>query len=93
MRMAKCGDRILFGTIRSAEVKYRESKKERKNEKKDDYAQLTGNSRANAITLYFRVQYSILEIGLKKLGKPAAMRVVIPACIYVSHESSCWVNC
>jgi len=89
--MAKCEDRMLFDTIRSAEVKYTESKKKKK-EKKEDYAQLTGKSRANAVTLYFRVQYSILEIGLKKRGKPAAMRVVIPACIYVSNESSCWVN-
>jgi len=67
MRMVKCEDRMLCDIIRSEEVKYTQSKKKKK--KKDDYAQLTGKSRANAITLYFRVQYSILEICLKKTGK------------------------
>jgi len=37
------------------------------------------------------LEYSVLDIRLKKLGKPAATRVVIPACMYISSEFSRWV--
>jgi len=86
MKMAKCEVRTLFDTIRSAVVTYTESNKPWK----DDYTHLTGKSRANVVNLYFRVHCP--GHSPEKKGKTSLYASRYSACIYVSNESSYWVN-